>query len=173
LHIDKSVNHNICYNMFKVFLLLGSNLGDRELYLRTAINSLQQHVGRVSKQSSVYQTQAWGRTTEPDYLNQVILLETNLSPRDVLSKILNIEMELGRRREEKWGSRTMDIDILFYADDIIDEPGLIIPHPELHKRRFTLEPLNEIAPEMMHPLLNRTISKLKNDLEDCLVVKKL
>jgi len=159
--------------MFEVFLLLGGNIGDRLLYLQTAVDQLEQKVGKLIKKSSVYETQAWGKTTEPDYLNQVILLETNLAPRDVLKAILEIELALGRKREEKWGSRTMDIDILFYDNDIINEAGLVIPHSELHKRRFTLEPLSEIAPEFVHPLLNKSISQLKNNLEDCLVVKKL
>jgi len=159
--------------MFKVFLLLGGNIGDRLRYLQTAIDQLQLSVGKLIKKSSVYETQAWGKTTEPDYLNQVVLIETELAPRDILDEILKIELELGRKREEKWGSRTMDIDILFYENDIIDQSGLIIPHPELHKRRFTLEPLSEISPEMIHPVLNKSILQLKNNLEDCLVVKKL
>jgi len=159
--------------MFKVFLLLGGNIGDRLAYLQTAVDQLAQKVGKLIQKSSIYETQAWGKTTEPDYLNQVLLLETNLAPQDILNEILKIELELGRKREEKWGSRTMDIDILFYDNEIINEAALIIPHPELHKRRFTLEPLSEIAPELVHPLLNKSILQLKNNLEDCLVVKKL
>jgi len=159
--------------MFKVFLLLGGNIGDRLAYLQTAVDQLAQKVGKLIQKSSIYETQAWGKTTEPDYLNQVLLLETNLAPQDILNEILKIELELGRKREEKWGSRTMDIDILFFDNEIINEAALIIPHPELHKRRFTLEPLSEIAPELVHPLLNKSILQLKNNLEDCLVVKKL
>lgn len=91
----------------------------------------------------------------------------------MLDKILNIELMLGRKREEKWGSRTIDIDILFYGDEIINEEGLHIPHPELHNRRFTLEPLKEIAPDLRHPVFGKTITAIKNELKDNLIVKKL
>lgn len=159
--------------MINVFLLLGSNLGDRHTYLRQAIEKIGLSVGEVVQQSSVYETQAWGKTTEPDYLNQVIVVSTNLKAENVLEKILTIERELGRERKEKWGSRTIDIDILFYGDHIINKPNLIIPHPQLQNRRFTLEPLAEIAPEWVHPVLYKNMLKLKYDLEDCLIVKKL
>jgi 2-amino-4-hydroxy-6-hydroxymethyldihydropteridine diphosphokinase len=103
----------------------------------------------------------------------VVMLQTDMPPQTILKKILEIEIVLGRRREEKWGSRTIDIDILFYAEHVINEPGLQVPHPELHKRRFTLEPLNEIAPEFMHPGLKKTIFQLINELTDDLIVKKI
>jgi 2-amino-4-hydroxy-6-hydroxymethyldihydropteridine diphosphokinase len=169
----KSFLYNICYNMISVFLLLGSNLGDRQLFLKQAVEYIETDIGPVVKASSVYETQSWGKTDAPDYLNQVVMLETDLDASVVLQKILNIEITLGRKREEKWGSRTIDIDILFYGQAIINEPGLQIPHPELHKRRFTLEPLAEIAPEMMHPTLNKNILTIKNELKDKLIVKKL
>jgi 2-amino-4-hydroxy-6-hydroxymethyldihydropteridine diphosphokinase len=159
--------------MIGVFLLLGSNLGDRHSFLNQAIEHIEKDIAPVIKASSIYETQSWGKTDAPDYLNQVILLQTNLSAQAILQKILNIETVLGRRREEKWGSRTIDIDILFYGQAIIDEPGLHIPHPELHKRRFTLEPLAEISPEFIHPLLNKRILQIKNELKDNLIVKKL
>jgi 2-amino-4-hydroxy-6-hydroxymethyldihydropteridine diphosphokinase len=101
----------------------------------------------------------------------VILLESDLPAQTVLEKILEIENILVRHREEKWGSRTIDIDILFYGEEIISEPGLHVPHPELHKRRFTLEPLAEIAPALVHPMLNKNILQLKNELNDNLNVK--
>jgi 2-amino-4-hydroxy-6-hydroxymethyldihydropteridine diphosphokinase len=159
--------------MNNVFLLLGSNLGNRHLFLQQAIEHIESEIAPVLKASSVYETQSWGKTDEPDYLNQVITLQTNLSAQTLLEKVLNIEAVLGRHREVKWGSRTIDIDILFYGDEIIDEPNLHIPHPELHKRRFTLEPLAEIAPGLMHPILNKKILQLKNELKDRLIVKKL
>jgi 2-amino-4-hydroxy-6-hydroxymethyldihydropteridine diphosphokinase len=159
--------------MNDVFLLLGSNLGDRQLFLKTAIEYIETEVAPVLKISSVYETQSWGKTDAPDYLNQVIFLKTGLPARAILQKILNIEIILGRQREEKWGSRTIDIDILFYGQEIIDEPGLHIPHPELHKRRFTLEPLAEIAPGWIHPLLKKNILQLKTELNDDLNVKML
>jgi len=159
--------------MNDVYLLLGSNLGDRNLFLQQAIQYIEKNISPVIKMSSVYETQSWGKTDLPDYLNQVIMLQTNVPPQTILEKILEIEILLGRRREEKWGSRTIDIDILFYGERVIDEPGLQVPHPELYKRRFTLEPLNEIAPKFIHPILKKTIFQLINELTDDLIVKKI
>jgi len=158
--------------MNNVFLLLGSNLGDRYLYLEKAIVYIDA-VAPVIKTSSIYETQSWGKTDAPDYLNQVVLVQTDLPAQTILQKVLAIEKQLGRERDEKWGPRTIDIDILFYGNDIVHEPNLQIPHPELHNRRFTLEPLAEIAPDLIHPILNKSILQLKNDLKDSLVVKKL
>lgn len=159
--------------MNTVFLLLGSNEGNRQLYLQQAAGKIAQQVGKVVKASAVYETQAWGKTDEADYLNQVLMLQTDLQPRIVLDTILQIEQKLGRKREVKWGARTIDIDILFYNDEVINEPDLIIPHPELQNRRFTLEPLAEIAPNFVHPVILKNMLQLKSDLKDCLVVKKL
>jgi 2-amino-4-hydroxy-6-hydroxymethyldihydropteridine diphosphokinase len=159
--------------MNDVFLLSGSNLGDRQLYLQQAIQHIETDIAPVVKLSSVYETQSWGKTDAPDYLNQVILIKTALTARDVLQKILNIETVLGRKREEKWGPRTIDLDILFYGSMIISEPGLQIPHPELQNRRFTLEPLSEIAPDFVHPVFKKSIFQLKNELKDNLIVKML
>ncbi|MBC7400934.1 MAG: 2-amino-4-hydroxy-6-hydroxymethyldihydropteridine diphosphokinase [Mucilaginibacter sp.] len=159
--------------MNNVFLLLGSNLGDRKLFLQQAILHIAYDIAPTQKTSSVYETQSWGKTDEPDYLNMVIELETELSAKTILDKILAIELVMGRKREEKWGSRIIDIDILYYNNDIIDEPGLHVPHPQLHNRRFTLEPLAEIAPDYIHPILKKNNLWLKNDLKDSLIVKKL
>ncbi|MDB5090334.1 MAG: 2-amino-4-hydroxy-6-hydroxymethyldihydropteridine diphosphokinase [Mucilaginibacter sp.] len=159
--------------MNNVFLLLGSNLGNRQHFLQEAIKLIELHIAPVIKISSIYETQSWGKTDAPDYLNQVIVIETDISAREVLRRILAIELMLGRRREEKWGSRTIDIDILFYGTEIINEEGLHVPHPELHKRRFTLEPLAEISPALVHPAINKSILLIKNELKDSLIVKKL
>lgn len=159
--------------MIDVFLLLGSNLGDRQLFLQQAIVHIEADIASIEKKSSVYETQSWGKTDAPNYLNQVIQLKTVLSPQLVLQKILHIENVFGRKREEKWGSRTIDIDILFYGQDIIAEPELTVPHPELHNRMFTLAPLSEIAPDLVHPILHKTIFDLKSELKDNLIVKKL
>ena len=159
--------------MVDVFLLLGSNLGDRHLLLKQAIACIEEEIEPIIKQSAVYETQSWGKEDSPDYLNQVILIQTELSAQIILQKILNIEWKIGRVREEKWGPRLIDIDILFYGDALINEPELQVPHPELHKRRFTLEPLAEIAPNLIHPILNKNILQLKNELKDSLIVKKL
>jgi len=159
--------------MNDVYLLLGSNLGDRLQFLQKAIQYIENEIAPVVKASSVYETQSWGKTDAPDYLNQVILVQTNIPPQTILKKILDIEIILGRKREEKWGSRTIDIDILFYGDASINEQGLQIPHPELHKRRFTMEPLSEIAPHFVHTNYKKSILELKNELQDSLIVKKL
>jgi len=159
--------------MNRVFLLLGSNLGNRQQYLQQAIELISTQIAPVKNTSSIYETQSWGKTDAPDYLNQVVMLETEIPASELLRKILDIELMLGRRREEKWGSRTIDIDILFYGDKIIEDENLQVPHPELHKRRFTLDPLSEIAPGLFHPVLKKTILDVKNELKDSLIVKKL
>ncbi len=158
--------------MINVCLLLGSNLGNRQLFLKRAIDLIETEIAPVSKASSVYETQSWGKTDAPEYLNQVICIQTNKPAQTILQKLLAIEKTLGRQREEKWGSRTIDIDILFYGEATINEKDLYIPHPELHNRRFTLEPLAEIAPDLVHPVLNKTISMIKSELTDALLVKK-
>ena len=159
--------------MNNIFLLLGSNLGDRKLFLKQAIDHIEAKIAPVVKLSSIFETQSWGKTDAPDYLNQVVQLYTTLPAGTLLEKILAIEILLGRERKEKWGSRTIDIDILFYGDEIIQEPDLQVPHPELHKRRFTLEPLAEIAADLIHPILHKDILQLKNELIDDLIVKKV
>jgi len=159
--------------MVDVYLLLGSNLGDRKLFLDKAIAHIENNIAPVLKRSAIYETQSWGKSDATDYLNQVILLQTELGAEVVLEKILAIELLLGRMREEKWGSRNIDIDILFYGNDIIHEANLQIPHPQLHKRLFTLAPLSEIAPDFIHPILKKTISELINGVNDDLIVKKI
>jgi 2-amino-4-hydroxy-6-hydroxymethyldihydropteridine diphosphokinase len=159
--------------MIDVFLLLGSNLGDRRIFLQEALRFIGTDIAPIIKQSAVYETQSWGKADAPDYLNQVVMLKTDLPAEIVLQKILNIENVLGREREEKWGSRTIDIDILFYGQLIFSGPDLDLPHPELHNRRFTLEPLSEIAPDFIHPVLKKNIFQLKSELKDSLIVKKL
>ena len=157
--------------MIGVYLLLGSNLGDRTSYLRQAGSLIGETVARVIQASSVYETQSWGKTDEPDYLNQVLYVKTELHPGILLEKLLGIETIMGRKREVKWGSRIIDIDILFYGDQTINEPQLVVPHPELHNRMFTLAPLNEIAPDFVHPVLQKKISDLKSELKSDLTVK--
>ena len=159
--------------MIDVFLLLGSNLGDRKAYLEQAVVYIKTDIAPIVNRSSVYETQSWGKTDEPDYLNQVIRLKSDMPAHDLLERILHIEQMMGRKREVKWGSRIIDIDILFYGQAIINDEELTIPHPELHKRLFTLAPLNEIAPDFIHPGLHRSIFQLKNELNSDLHVKKL
>jgi 2-amino-4-hydroxy-6-hydroxymethyldihydropteridine diphosphokinase len=159
--------------MIDVFLLLGSNLGDRKAFLQQAADLIEKGLGPIEKKSSVYETGAWGKTDEPNYLNQVVRIKTSLPAKQVLDKILNIEIVMGRVREQKWGSRIIDIDILFYGQHVIAEPGLNVPHPQIQNRMFTLAPLSEIAPDLKHPILKKSIFDLKNELKDNLIVKKL
>ncbi len=142
----------------KVFLGLGSNLGEREAYLEDAIARLDADKDiNVLKRSSMIQTEPVGDLAQPMFLNIAIEIATNLRPRALLDVCLEIELANGRVRNEKWGARTLDIDILFYGDAIIDEPGLCIPHPEIALRRFVIAPLAEIAPKFEHPCTNDPI----------------
>jgi 2-amino-4-hydroxy-6-hydroxymethyldihydropteridine diphosphokinase len=135
-----------------VFLGLGSNLNDREAYLENAISQLDADENiQVLMRSSILQTKALGDMAQPMYLNMVVEIETSLSPKELLNVCLEIEADNGRVRTEKWGPRTLDIDILFYGDEVVDTLGLRIPHPELIQRSFVLEPLAEIAPDFKHP----------------------
>ena len=159
--------------MFIAYLLLGSNLGDSEKHLRDAYDLISLRLGRVLLSSSLYCTASWGKHDQPDFINQVLALETQLSPENLLAGILMIETELGRERSEKWGSRIIDIDILLYGSEIIDQPDLKIPHPFLHQRRFCLQPLCEIASGLIHPIFIKEMKELLADLSDNLSVKKL
>jgi len=157
--------------MHIAYLLLGSNEGDRFSWLGNALQLIGEQCGQVSAISSIYQTAAWGLENQAAFLNQVLKIETSLSPEQLLAATLGIEISLGRHRQIKWGPRIIDIDILFYDNAVINEPGLIIPHPMLHRRRFTLVPLAEIAPSLIHPVLNKTITELLSDCEDKLDVE--
>ena len=158
--------------MNQTYLLIGGNLGNREQNLRRATDSIDAKLGTVVQASSIYETEAWGMQDQPAFLNQVLLVETKLDPMQVLLAILSIEEEMGRKRKEKFGPRTIDIDILFFGNVVAKQTDLTIPHPQLHLRRFTLEPLNEIAPGFVHPVLLKTISQLLDESTDPLVVKK-
>ncbi|MES2559770.1 MAG: 2-amino-4-hydroxy-6-hydroxymethyldihydropteridine diphosphokinase [Bacteroidota bacterium] len=149
-----------------LFLLLGSNVGDSRLHLRTAISLIQETVGVVMVQSSIYKTEPWGNKNQQDFLNQVLEVHTEWTPEEVLERILKIEQEMGRSRIEKWEPRIIDIDILFYGNAIIQTEPLRVPHPLLHERRFTLLPLSEIAPDLMHPELLKTVTELMAECTD-------
>lgn len=159
--------------MEEAYLLLGSNLGDSRKYIQDALNSISEQVGQLKGSSSLYQTASWGKEDQPDFINQVVVVETKLIPQQLLENILVIETKLGRERVDKWGSRTIDIDLLFYGNRVIQEDNLVVPHPFLHQRRFTLMPLVELNPQFIHPVFNQTIKELYEKLEDNLSVLKL
>jgi len=157
--------------MNTAYLLLGSNEGNRMEWLEQCLQQLE-NFGTVAQRSHIYQTAAWGLEEQPDFLNMAVEVQTILSPKDLLKAIQQIETNLGRQRSLKWGQRTLDIDILFYNDAIIDLPDLKVPHPFLQERRFALVPLNDIAPTFMHPVLKKTVGELLNECNDELEVKK-
>ncbi|HXI00668.1 MAG TPA: 2-amino-4-hydroxy-6-hydroxymethyldihydropteridine diphosphokinase [Sphingobacteriaceae bacterium] len=159
--------------MQEAYLLLGSNLGNREYYISEAVELLNQNAGLVKQSSSYYETASWGKTDQPDFINMAVYLHTLLPPEQLLITILDIEKYFGRERTEKWGSRTIDIDILFYADWIIEQPDLVVPHPYLQERAFALIPMAEIAPDYKHPVYKKTILELCESLVDNLSIKKL
>lgn len=159
--------------MNQTYLLIGGNLGNREENMQQARNLIDKQVGEIARSSSLYETEAWGMRDQPSFLNQVLLVNTMLAPEKTLSALLEIEHQMGRERSQKFGPRTIDIDILFFNSEIIEEPGLTIPHPQLHLRRFTLNPMNEIAPDLIHPILKKSISDLLSVCPDPLAVKKL
>ncbi len=146
--------------MVKVYFLLGGNLGDRLSTLKQALRALSEAVGPVLQRSSIYETEPWGKQNQPTFLNQTALLETEKAPPEILQVIKQIEQDLKRKRFEKWGSRTIDIDILFYGEQVYEDDQLSIPHPALHTRNFTLVPLLEIAPDLVHPRFQCTIRQL-------------
>lgn len=157
--------------MSRVFLSLGANLGDRALQLQQAREALALAVGPVISESPIYKTASWGGAQDqPDYLNQVIMLTTDQDPETVLKHTSQIETQLGRMREEKWGSRLIDIDILFYEQLIVDLPNLQIPHPHLHERKFVLIPMAAIDPHFNHPKLQTSIGELLHQCTDTLPV---
>jgi len=148
-------------------------MGDRFKNLAKARQLLGGGTGAIILQSGIYETAAWGKTDQPSFLNQALLLETDLPAEQLLDKIMQVENEMGRTRSEKYGPRTIDIDILFYNRNVIQLPQLIVPHPEIQNRRFALEPLHEMAPAFMHPILHKPIRQLLAECPDTLEVKRL
>jgi 2-amino-4-hydroxy-6-hydroxymethyldihydropteridine diphosphokinase len=147
-----------------VYLSLGSNLGDREKYLREAISRLGD-LGVIKQVSAFYETQPVEvQTEQPWFLNCALAMETELVPLEFLRGMLAVEQSMGRIRTKPKGPRTIDIDIVFFGDDVLNTPELTIPHPAMHQRRFVLEPLAEIAPALMHPVLKRTVQELLDSL---------
>lgn len=150
--------------MALVYISTGSNMGNRPRMLQLAEAMIHTWAGKVTAASSIVETKAWGNTDQPDFLNQALEIETTLTPEQLLKSLLDIEHSMGRDRKEKWGPRTIDLDILFYDDLILEQPGLTIPHPWMQERRFVLEPLAEICPDKVHPLLNKSVRMLLEEL---------
>jgi len=155
------------------YLLLGSNLGNKKQNLEQAISYLALQAGRILNHSAIYETLAWGNTDQPSYLNQVLQIETTLQAQLLLQTINQIEKELGRQRRIRWESRLIDIDILYYNNLVLQTESLIIPHPQIAFRRFTLVPLAEIAPDFIHPVLKKSNNELLQVCQDTLDVLSL
>jgi 2-amino-4-hydroxy-6-hydroxymethyldihydropteridine diphosphokinase len=157
----------------KVVIMLGSNDGARMDFISRARELIKTRAGKISRVSSVYETAPWGNENQPDFLNQAVVIETMLPPHHLLDLLLKIEKDLGRIRGKKWAIRTIDIDILFYGDEIINDNDLVIPHPRMNERKFTLLPLNEIMPSFIHPVTRVTIKELTAKCSDAKPVHKI
>ena len=153
------------------YLLLGSNLGNRAALLAAARQELATTAGELVAESGLYETAAWGREDQPAFLNQALALRTRLRPEALLAACQAAEQHAGRQRLEHWGSRTLDVDILLFGEEIIDTPTLVVPHPRLPERRFALVPLAEIAGTLPHPQLPETIDRLLHHCPDPLPVR--
>jgi 2-amino-4-hydroxy-6-hydroxymethyldihydropteridine diphosphokinase len=156
---EKNSNH-------KVFIGIGTNLGDRSKNIEEALNNLKLKEVTIVHQSPIYETEPYGLTDQPKFLNCAIETNTTLSPQELLETLLKIEKKMGRERKIPWGPRIIDLDILFYGDLVVNEESLIIPHPDLQNRFFVLKPLSDIAPEFLHPVSKKTIKQMLKDLEN-------
>lgn len=156
-----------------IFLLLGSNQGDKAQNLAFARENIEAQAGNIILRSSLYKSPAWGLEQQPDFVNQVLKIASARKADDLLTTILGIEELMGRVRVQKWGPRVIDIDLLFYGDEVRNSVRLHLPHPRIAQRRFTLVPLAEIAPQLVHPVLKKSISQLLDECNDPLMVDKI
>ena len=159
--------------MNRAYLVIGGNIGNREAYLSRARKGIEDCCGRILKASSLYETAPWGKEDQAPFINQVLYIETEREAEDLLTRLLQVEKGLGRARDEKYGPRTIDIDIVLFNREVISLPGLSIPHPRMAERRFVLKPLQEIAPRVVHPVLRMTISQMLSACTDPLTVHKI
>lgn len=149
-----------------IYIALGSNLGDKENNMKEALQRLARKGVTVCKVSDFMATRPYGVTDQPDFLNAVAELKTDNSPTELLRILLQVEQEMGRKRIRRWGERNIDLDLLLYDDQIINLPDLQVPHPDMQNRDFVLRPLTQIAPDAVHPLLEKTIRQLWEELAD-------
>ncbi|WP_339706864.1 2-amino-4-hydroxy-6-hydroxymethyldihydropteridine diphosphokinase [Algoriphagus aquimarinus] len=149
----------------KAVLIVGGNKGDRNALLKAAVEAVSE-LGEMTLRSKVYETEAWGGVAKGPFLNQVVEIKTAYSPSEFLAFIQQIETNLGRKRDEHWGDRTMDIDIIYFEDRVIDTPELQIPHPFIRERKFVLVPLAEVLPEFIHPVLGKSSQQILEECED-------
>ncbi len=159
--------------MSGIYLLLGSNLGDSNAMLEKARAMISMEIGGIITTSSLYATKAWGAENQPDFLNQVVEVDSALSPEELLKKVNEIEKALGRVRKTKWGTRSIDIDILYYQNEIVQTENLLVPHPQNQNRNFVLVPMVEIAPDFVHPIFKCSQKELLEKSPDKLGVTKL
>ncbi|MEP6747035.1 MAG: 2-amino-4-hydroxy-6-hydroxymethyldihydropteridine diphosphokinase [Bacteroidota bacterium] len=158
--------------MNRVYLLTGGNVGNRQQFLEESVRLIEKACGNVMNASAIYETAPWGKTDQAAFLNQALELSTMLSAPELMQQLLAIEQTIGRERAEKYGPRTIDIDILLFNHEIIHTPVVTVPHPQMANRRFVLQPLNDIAGHYLHPVLQITITQLLAICPDPLPVKK-
>lgn len=155
------------------YISLGGNVGNTQEIFQEALKEVEKRIGNILQQSSLYQTAAWGNTEQNDFLNQVVWIESALEANQLLDSLLTIELLFGRERKEPWGPRTLDLDLLFFNQEIIQTDHLMVPHPRIKERKFILVPLNEIAVDYIDPQTGKTIEAILQDCSDDLAVKKI
>ncbi|WP_353850259.1 2-amino-4-hydroxy-6-hydroxymethyldihydropteridine diphosphokinase, partial [Hydrotalea sp.] len=169
---QKILNNKVIMATTTAYILLGSNLGNRTAYLQAAINEIEKQCGPIIITSSIYETEAWGVEQQPPYLNQVIAITTTLLPEQLMQTLLEIELKLGRKRTKRFAERTIDLDILLINNLIFQTPLLTVPHPAMQQRKFVLLPLQEIAPQIIHPITQLSITQMLQACTDKLRVEK-
>ncbi|HIE5422302.1 TPA: 2-amino-4-hydroxy-6-hydroxymethyldihydropteridine diphosphokinase [Clostridium botulinum] len=151
--------------MHTVYMAFGSNIGEKESYIKRALEKIEERGMEIIKVSSIYETEPYGVLDQDSFLNGVVKIETNLTPEDLIGELLNIEKQLNRVRERRWGPRTIDLDIIFYDDLIINEKDLVIPHKDMENREFVLKPLCDIDENFIHPVLKKSVRELYDELK--------